>query len=113
MGIYNMEENKVLCGANFYTQKYYFNEEFSMLPERVKEELQALCVLYVEDVGGALILEFDAAGKLMFRVESEEGDCRFDEIGSGLKIRQIQRGQAGLLESLELFYKTFYLGTDA
>ena len=35
-----MAENVVLCGANSYVEKYYFNEEFSKLPEQVKEELQ-------------------------------------------------------------------------
>ncbi len=111
--MYDMDGNKVLCGANVYTQKYYFNERFSMLPEDVKEELQALCVLYVEDVGGILLLEFDAGGNLLLRVESEEGDALFDEIGSALKIKQIQRNRRPLLESLELFYRTFYLESDA
>ncbi len=104
-----MDERKVLCGANSYTQKYYFNEEFSLLPESIRQELQILCVVYVEDVGGILTLEYDREGNLEFRVESDERDYLFDEIGSGLKIRQIQREKADLLESLELFYKTFYL----
>lgn len=107
-----MEETKVLCGANSYTQKYYFNEEFSSLPDNVKDELKILCVLYVEDVGGVLTLEFDEAGSLNLKVESEETDYLFDEIGSVLKIKEIQREKTELLESLELFYKVFYLGED-
>ena len=99
----------VLCGANSYTQKFDLNEQFAMLPERVKEELQILCVIYVEDVGGILTLEYDGEGNLEFRVESDERDYLFDEIGSGLKIKQIRTEKADLLESLELFYKTFYL----
>ena len=27
------EENIVLCGANSYVEKYYFNEQFAGLPE--------------------------------------------------------------------------------
>lgn len=104
-----MNEKTVLCGANSYTQKYYFNEEFSKLPDSIKQELKILCVLYVEDVGGILTLEFDENGNLELRVESDEGDYLFDEIGSVLKIKEIQRGKEELLESLELFYKTFYL----
>lgn len=107
-----MEETKVLCGANSYTQKYYFNDEFSSLPDNVKDELKILCVLYVEDVGGVLTLEFDEAGSLNLKVESEETDYLFDEIGSVLKIKEIQREKTELLESLELFYKVFYLGED-
>lgn len=107
-----MEETKVLCAANSYTQKYYFNEEFASLPDNVKEELKVLCVLYVEDVGGVLALEFDENGSLQLKVESEETDYLFDEIGSVLKIKEIQREKTELLESLELFYKVFYLGED-
>lgn len=98
----------VLCGANSYTQKYYLGEQFSMLPQGVKEELQILCVLYVEDVGGILTLEFDEAGNLDFRVEAEEYDYLFDEIGSVLKIKQIRQEKQELLEALELFYRTFF-----
>ena len=104
-----LNEKTVLCGANSYTQKYYFNEEFSKLPDSIKQQLKILCVLYVEDVGGILTLEFDENGNLELRVESDEGDYLFDEIGSVLKIKEIQREKEELLESLELFYKTFYL----
>ncbi|MCI8466289.1 MAG: hypothetical protein HFI63_10655 [Lachnospiraceae bacterium] len=107
--MYDTDGNKVLCGANHYTQKYYFNEDFSMLPEEIKRDLQALCVLYVEEVGGILLMEFDKEGNLLLRVESEEGDGFFDEIGSALKVKQIQRDRRPFLESLELFYRTFYL----
>ena len=60
-----------------------------------------------------ILMEFDAEGNLLIRVESEEGDLSFDEIGSALKIKQIQRDRRPLLESLELFYRTFYLEKDA
>ena len=50
-----MEHGVVLCGANSYEQKYYFNEEdFGSLPESIKKELHIMCVLYTEDVGGVL-----------------------------------------------------------
>ena len=99
----------VLCGANSYTQKYYLGEQFAMLPEPVKEELQILCVLYVEDVGGILTLEYDEEGNLDFRVDAEDSDYLFDDIGSVLKIKQIRQQKQELLESLELFYRTFFL----
>ena len=55
------EGTKVLCGASAYEKKFYLNEEFNSLPERVKQELQIMCVLFTEDVGGVLLLEFDEA----------------------------------------------------
>lgn len=107
-----MEENKVLCGANSYEQKYYFNEEFNGLPEGIKQELQIMCVLYTEDVGGILALEFDEDGSLEFQVSSSEGDYLFDEIGSVLKIKQYQLEKRELLEALELYYKVLILGQE-
>ena len=85
-----MAENVVLCGANSYVEKYYFNEEFSKLPEQVKEELQIMCVMFTEDVGGVLTLEFTPEGELQFKVACDETDYLFDEIGSALKIKQYQ-----------------------
>ena len=81
------EEKVVLCGANSYEQKYYFNQDFGKLPEQIRQELQIMCVLFTEDVGGVLILEFSPQGHLTFRVEADEQDYLFDEIGSELKIR--------------------------
>ncbi len=102
----------VLCASSAYEQKYYLNDDFSALPESVKEDLKIMCVLYTEDVGGILTLEFDEEGTLMLNVTSDEGDILFDEIGSVLKIKEIQRSKAELLESLELFYRVFLLGED-
>ncbi|MCI5903427.1 MAG: DUF6145 family protein [Blautia sp.] len=104
------QENVVLCGASAYEQKYYFNPDFSSLPEHVKQELQILCVLYTEEVGGVLTLEFDEEGRLQFRTEALEADARYDEIGSALKIKQLRQEKRELLESLEMYYRVFFLG---
>lgn len=104
--------NTVLCGANSYQEKYYFNPDFNRLPESIRQELQILCVTFTEDVGGVLILQFTPDGNLEFQVETDEGDYLFDEIGSELKIRQYQRDKRELLESLETFYRVFFLGMD-
>jgi len=103
-------ENVVLCGASSYEQKYYFNQEFKALPEHIKQELQIMCVLFTEDIGGVLTLEFAPNGALEFKVRADDNDYLFDEIGSGLKIRQYQREKRELLESLELYYRVVFLG---
>lgn len=103
------KENVVLCGASAYEEKYYLNQQFKNLPTQIQEELQIMCVLYTQDVGGIFLLEFDEEGNLQFRTEAAENDFSYDEIGSALKIREIQRTKAELLESLELYYKTFVL----
>lgn len=105
-------EKVVLCGANSYEEKYYFNPDFDQLPEVVQEELKIMCVLYVHDVGGILTLVFDEDGELRFEVTSKEGDPMFDDIGSHLKIKQLQREKEELLEALQMFYKVFLLGEE-
>lgn len=107
-----MMNTVVLCGTSSYEQKYYFNEEFKSLPQSVQDELHIMCVLFTEDVGGVLTLEFDDRGNLEFKVTSEEGDYLFDEIGSVLKIKQYQEEKRDLLEALELYYRTFFLEED-
>lgn len=108
------EEKTILCGASHYEQLFYFNPDFDSLPKEVKQELQIMCVLYTEEVGGIIRLEFDEKGNLNLTVESKEDDILFDEIGSVLKIKQIQQEKRELLESLETYYRVFFLegGSD-
>ena len=103
------QKRVTLCGASAYEQKYYLNEDFKSLPSQIQDELKIMCVLFTEDVGGILTLLFDPEGKLCLQVSADEGDLLFDEIGSELKIRKIQREKAELLKALELYYQTFFL----
>ncbi len=114
MAMSDIAENNpvVLCASSAYEQKYYFNQEFSALPQFIKEELQIICVLYTADVGGILTLQYDTAGNLLMNVTSASDDFLFDEIGSVLKIKQIQSEKRELLESLELYYRVKFLGED-
>lgn len=105
-----IEAATVLCGANSYEQKYYFNQRFSNLPEAIRQELQIMCVMYTEDVGGILTLEFRSDGSLEFKAMAAEEDYLFDEIGSALKIKQYQLEKRELLEALETYYRVFCLG---
>lgn len=106
------KDKVVLCGASAYEQKYYFNEDFTSLPQSIQDELHIMCVLYTEEIGGILTLEFDEEGNLQFQVESLEADAMFDEIGSVLKIKDLQNKKKELLESLELYYRVFFLGEE-
>ena len=110
--MYDSQETVVLCGANSYEQKYYFNQDFSGLPEQIRQELQIMCVLFTEDIGGIIILEFDEEGNLLIRTEADEGDLLYDEIGAGLKVKQLQKDKAETFQALEMYYKVFFLGED-
>lgn len=107
-----MQENTILCVANSYEQKFYINEEFASLPQMIKDELKIMCVLFTEDVGGMLTLEFEEDGTLYFNVDADEEDLLFDEIGSVLLVKELQREKAELLEAIEMYYKAFFLGGD-
>jgi hypothetical protein len=102
----------VLCGSSIYTQKFYLNNEFEKLPEDVKDELHAMCGAFTQEVGGIFMLVFDKAGNLQIQTRALEDDILFDEIGCGLKVKQIQSSKRELFQKLELFFKIFIQGVD-
>lgn len=107
------EDRVVLCGASSYEKKYYLNEDFAGLPTQIQDELKIMCVLFTEDVGGVLTLVFNEEGRLLLEVSAEESDFFYDEIGSEFKIRRMQKEKKELLESLELYYRVFFLNEEA
>ena len=102
----------VLCASSAYEKKFYLNEEFSRLPEDIKNELKIMCVLFTEEVGGILELVFDEEGNLLFRTDADENDLLYDDIACGMLIKKMQYEKRELLESLEMFYRVFFLGED-
>ena len=106
------QDNITLCGASAYEKKFYFNQDFNALPDHVKKELQIMCVLFTEEIGGIFTLEFDQNGDLQFKTEALEADGRYDDIGSALRIKQLRQQKSELLESLEMYYRVFFLGED-
>lgn len=106
------QDRIVLCVSNAYEKKYFFNPDFVQLPQSIQDELKIMCVLFTEDVGGVLSLVFEEDGTLLFEVSADDGDLLYDEIGSALKIKQLQQTKEELLKSLELFFKVFFLGEE-
>ena len=101
------ERNNVMKKAN-----YYLNPQFSKLPEHIRQELQIMCVLYTQKVGGILMLEFTPEGHLEFKTEAKENDFFYDEIGSVLEIKKLQNEKRELMEALEMFYRVVFLGEE-
>lgn len=102
----------VLCGANAYEMKYYFNEQFSGLPEPVREELHILCVLFTEEVGGVFTVAFEEDGNVVLETNADDDDIYYDEISSGLMVSEVRRKRQELFESLSLYYRVFVLKED-
>ncbi|MGN0481173.1 MAG: DUF6145 family protein [Lachnospiraceae bacterium] len=103
------DENVVLCASSAYEKKFYLNEDFNQLPDDIKDELKIMCVLFTEEVGGILTLEFDKDGQLLFKSRCDEGDLLYDEISCGLLIKRMQNEKREILTALEMFYKVFFL----
>ena len=95
------EERVVLCGANAYDKKYYFNELFKGIPASIQEELHIICVLFTEEIGGIFTIEFDENGNVELRTEYAPEDYLYDDIGSGLLISEVRRKRQELFESLQ------------
>lgn len=109
----DMSDKKVvLCGANAYEMKYYFNEQFNGIPESIKEELHIICVLFTEEVGGVFTIVFEEDGNIVMETNADDDDIYYDEVSSGLLISEIRRNRQELFESLSLYYKVFILKED-
>lgn len=106
------EERVVLCGANAYDKKYYFNEQFKGIPVSIQEELHIICVLFTEEIGGIFTIEFDENGNVELRTEYAPEDYLYDDIGSGLLVSEVRRKRQELFESLSLYYKAVILHED-
>ncbi len=100
----------VLCASSAYKQQYFFNEDdFGGLPDSVKDELKAACVMFTKEVGGIFSVLFNAEGEIVLRPERYEDDILYDEIGCGLKVNQLESKKKELFEQLEAYYKAFVM----
>ena len=106
------EEKVVLCGANAYEKKYYFNKQFAGMPKSIQDELHIICVLFTEEIGGIFTIEFEEDSNVAMRTEYAPDDFLYDEIGSGLLVNEIRRKRQEMFESLRLYYKVFILHED-
>ena len=98
-------EKIVVCGANAYEQKYYFNKEFSKIPQSVQDDLHILCVLFTEEVGGVFTIGFDEDGELLLETRADDDDITYDEIASGMMIKKVRDSRQGVFEALQLYYR--------
>ena len=102
----------VLCAANKYEMKYFFNKNFERIPKSIQDELHIISVLFVQEVGGIFKLVFDEDGDITMETESAEDDFLYDDISAGLMVAEIKRTRQEMFESLRMFYKVFILKED-
>lgn len=99
----------VLCAANKYEMKYFFNKNFDRIPKSIQDELHIISVLFVQEVGGIFKIVFDEDGDITMETESAEDDFLYDDISAGLMVAEIKRTRQEMFESLRMFYKVFIL----
>lgn len=94
----------VMYAASCYNQKYYFNTEFEDLPIEVKNEIKTVCVSLAEKLHCIFVIGFYVDGTVYIETQSEESDYNFDDIGSQLEIKKLQKEKEELFKSLKLWY---------
>ena len=99
----------VICGANSYDKKYYFNKKFDNLPTNIKEELHIICVLFTEEAGGIFTISFTPFGHIEFDTRHEEGDLLYDEISARLLIKEIRMRKREMLDALSIYFRVTFL----
>lgn len=102
----------VLCGANAYEQKYYFNPLFQKIPETIREELRIICVLFTQEAGGIVTIEFEEDGEIFIRTECDEEDITWDSVSAGLLSGEIRRRREDVFSALTLYYRATVLHED-
>ena len=102
----------VLCGANAYEQKYYFNPLFQKIPESIREELRIICVLFTQEAGGVFTIEFEDDGEIFLRTECDEEDITWDSVSAGLLSGEIRRKREELFQAISLYYRALILHED-
>ncbi len=99
----------VLCAANKYEMKYFFNKTFRSLPESIQNELHIISVLFAQEAGGIFKIVFEEDGDITMETEAAEDDILYDDISAGLLVAEIKRTRQEMFESLSLYYKVFIL----
>lgn len=99
----------VLCGANAYEQKYYYNPLFKKVPESIQKELHIICVLFTQEAGGVFTIEFEEDGVITMETNADEEDITYDEVSAGLMIGEIRRQRQDLFDALKSYYRVIVL----
>ena len=102
----------IICGANAYEQKYYLNPLFEKVPDSIKKELNIICVLFTNEVGGIITIGFDEEGELMITTEAAPEDYLYDDVAAGLLVSKIRNTRQEMFESLNLYYRIVILKED-
>lgn len=99
-----MDDRKIIVAANSFTEKYFFEPEFSGIPKPVQDDLRILSVTAANTLRCVFIIGFhQTTGNLYFETWDEETD----EITARTFIEKVRVDQHELIQSLSLWHKIF------
>ncbi len=99
-----MENKKIMAVANFYKQKYFFDDDFLELPPKVLDEIQILLVELAEKTQCIVKLGFYTDGEIFLETSKADGDYNYDEIGIPLIAKKVENENRELIKMLENWY---------
>lgn len=98
-------EKIILAAASSFNRKFYFEPDFSELPEEIKKDIQIVCVSIAERVHGIFTMGFYEDGSMFLEASGDE--LNFDEIGAALEVERLKKDKKDLINSLTLWYKVW------
>lgn len=100
----------ILLAASFYKKSYYFNEEFSGLPESIQKEMRIACAVAAEKIRGIITAGFYEDGTVFIEASGDESDFDYDEIGARLVVDSLIKEKEELIKAMGLWYVIFKYG---
>ena len=100
-------KKEILISVSPYVQKYYINEEFTDLPEDIKETLRAKLAVIAEKTHAIITLGFNENGEIYLEYKYEDLSYA-DEIGVELRMKKFQKEEGELLKSIKVWYMIYH-----
>lgn len=100
-------DKAILLAVSFYKKSYYYNTEFSGLPESVQDELRIACTIAAEKIRGVLTVGFYEDGAVFVEASGNEADFDYDEIEAQIVVNALIDEKEELFKSVGLWYTVF------
>ena len=108
-GLQNHQTRMDVIGNNISNVNTYgFKKGRATFQDMISQQING-AARPTEEVGGVFTIVFEEDGSVSFDTEAYEDDILYDEISSGLLVKEIKVQRQELLESLSLYYRVFVL----
>lgn len=93
-----------MAAASYEKQKYFIEPEFAAIPDKIKKEVQTICVYLAQKLMCTFVMGFHENGDVYFQTVKNDELSDFDDIGAELEIKALKKDKAKLMEALKLWY---------